>query len=82
MFFGFTYFLIYLTSSVVLTLMADLFYAFGIIISNFEYSFVFFVSGDLLSRRVFTEICLPQLIVGTVFVAVGAVLNKKYTRFK
>lgn len=82
MFFGFTYFLIYLTSSVVLTLMADLFYAFGVIISNFGYSFIFFISGDLLNRKIFMEICLPQLIAGTVFIVSGIVLNKKYVRFK
>lgn len=82
MFFGFTYFLIYLTSSVVLTLMVDLFYAFAAIISDFRYSFVFFISGDLLNFKVFTEICLPQLIAGTVFIAAGVVLNKKYRRFK
>lgn len=82
MFFGFTYFLIYLTSSVVLTLMADLFYAFAVIISNFGYSFAFFISGDLLSRKIFIEICLPQLIAGTVFIVSGIVLNKKYVRFK
>lgn len=82
MFFGFTYFLIYLTSSVVLTLMADLFYAFGVIISNFGYSFIFFISGDLLNCKIFMEICLPQLIAGTVFIVSGIVLNKKYVRFK
>lgn len=84
LFFGVTYFLVFLTKSIALTLMGLIIYIIvNVIVDGHDekVSFIKYINFDYYDKELFINQSLPMLGISIVFIIIGFILNKKYCKY-
>ena len=82
-YFGISYVLMYTTSSVPLTVLITLAYSLmAMAVPSEQVNAVFYLSLRRFDGDILKTVCIPQLIIACVLIALGCFLNKKYVRYR